>query len=55
MKILMGIIFFHLLVILRARFGSTNDSVPYVSILLITICLVGYVVLMMFLMEVPQG
>jgi len=54
MKILLGIIFFHLLVIVRARIGA-RDGVPYSSILLITICLVGYVVLMMFLMEVPQG
>ncbi len=54
MKILLGIIFFHLLVIVRARMRP-NGGMPYISILLITICLVGYVVLMMFLMEVPQG
>jgi len=53
MKILLGIIFFHLVVIFRAKFAS-NDSLPYVSTFLFTVLLVAYVVVMLFSMAPPE-
>lgn len=53
MVILFGIILFHILVILRCRVSEKED-LPYLSVFLLTMCLVGYVVTMLFLMEPPQ-
>lgn len=53
MVVLLGIIFFHILVILRGKTGN-DENVPYLSVLLITVCLVAYVVLMLSRMESPQ-
>lgn len=54
MKILLGIIFLHLLVLFRAKF-TTQDGVPFVSTLFLTVILVVYVIIMMFLMPVPES
>lgn len=53
MKILLGIIFFHLLVIFRAKF-SGSDKIPYLSTFVITVLLVAYVVAMLFSMTPPE-
>lgn len=53
MKILFGIIFLHMLVILRCKTSSSN-KVPYISTLIISGLLVAYVVVMLFMMEPPQ-
>jgi len=53
MKILMGIIFFHLLVLFSAKF-SAEDGFPYISTFFITALLVVYVVVMLFIMPVPK-
>ncbi len=53
MKILLGIIFFHLLVIYRAKF-SIGDGTPYLTTFFLTVLLVGYVVVMMFIMPMPE-
>lgn len=52
MKILIGIIFFHLLVIIRSKM-SEGKEVPYFSTFILSLLLVGYVVFMMFNMEDP--
>jgi hypothetical protein len=54
MKILLGIIFFHLLVLFRAKF-FIRDGIPIFSIFLLTVLLVVYVVMMMFIMPVPES
>lgn len=54
MKILFGIIFFHMLVILRCRFSVKEENVPYISVLVLSMLMVGYVVLMLFNMETPK-
>ncbi len=54
MTILAGIIFFHLLVILRNKM-SDEESVNTVSTLFLSILLVAFVVYMMFNMEEPVG
>lgn len=54
MKILLGIIFFHLLVLYRSKF-TAHDGVPYISIFFLTLLLVVFVVVMMFLMPVPES
>jgi hypothetical protein len=54
MKILMGIIFFHLLVLFRAKY-SMRDGVPFLSTFFLTVLLVIYVVFMMFIMPVPES
>jgi len=53
MKILFGIIFFHFLVLIRAKI-TTKDGVPIISISMLTLLLVGYVVFMMFTMPLPE-
>ncbi len=53
MKILLGIIFLHLMVIFRAKF-TVNDRLPYLSTFFITVLLVAYVVVMLFTMAPPE-
>lgn len=53
MSILLGIIFFHLLVILRARLTIEERS-PYATTFVITVFMVVYVVAMMYKMEPPE-
>lgn len=53
MKILLGIIFFHVLVILRCRV-SAHEEVPYISTLFISMLLTAFVVVMLFNMETPE-
>ncbi len=53
MKVLLGIIFFHLLVVLRSKIGK-NTTPPYISTLVITLVMVAFVMFMMFIMEPPQ-
>lgn len=53
MNILLGIIFFHLLVIFRAKF-TLKDDIPYISTFVITVFLVAYVVVMLFSMTPPE-
>ena len=53
MKVLLGIIIIHLLVMLRAR-QSIRERVPYVSIFVLTVLMVTYVVAMMYTMEPPE-
>lgn len=52
MKILLGIIVFHLLVIMRSK-TSKKEGVPYFSTFIISVLLVVYVVFMMHNMEEP--
>ncbi len=54
MKVLLGIIFLHLLVIIRAK-QPDGAEVPYLTIFLITLAIVLYVVYMMFSMDVPES
>lgn len=54
MKILLGIIFLHLLVLFRAKFSS-RGSIPYFTTFFLTVLLVVYVVIMMFIMPVPES
>ncbi|MEX1261868.1 MAG: hypothetical protein WD381_04680 [Balneolaceae bacterium] len=53
MTILLGIIFFHFLVIFRAKF-SEKDTIPYLSTFIMTALLVAYVVAMLFSMSPPE-
>lgn len=53
MIILFGIIFFHLLVIFRAKF-SEKENIPYLSTFVMTALLVSYVVAMLFSMPPPE-
>ena len=52
MKTLVGIILFHYLVLLRAK-RSAPGSLPWLSLILLSLCLIVYVVWMMQNMEVP--
>ncbi|MEX0721759.1 MAG: hypothetical protein WD059_13885 [Balneolaceae bacterium] len=52
MKILLGIIAFHVLVIIRAKL-SDEDNVPFISTAVITLLLTIFVAFMMFEMEEP--
>ncbi|MCC5941163.1 MAG: hypothetical protein JJU37_06425 [Balneolaceae bacterium] len=54
MKILMGIIFFHMLILYRAKF-SIDGGIPILSTFFLTVLLVIYVVIMMFIMPVPES
>lgn len=53
MTTLLGIIFFHVLVIIGAKMGE-NDDLPVISTVVLTMLLTGYVVYMMFTMEKPE-
>lgn len=53
MTVLLGIIGFHLLVILRAK-QSIRERVPYVTTFFLTVLMVAFVVAMMYAMEPPQ-
>jgi len=53
MKILMGIILLHLLVILRVKITAA-DGVPYGSVLFLSIMTVTFVLIMMATMEMPE-
>lgn len=53
MKILVGIIFLHLLTIVISKSGS-KETTPYFSVLLISLLTTGYVLVMLFLMEEPE-
>lgn len=53
MNVLLGIIGFHLLVILRAK-QSFRESVPYITIFFLTVLMVAFVVAMMYAMEPPE-
>lgn len=53
MKVLLGIIFFHVLVIVRSKI-SDKETVPYISTLVISMVLVVFVLFMMFTMDKPQ-
>ncbi|MGM0588466.1 MAG: hypothetical protein ACQETE_08640 [Bacteroidota bacterium] len=52
MIILLGIIILHITVVLRAKL-SHKEGVPYVSSIVFTMMLVGYVVYMVFTMQPP--
>lgn len=52
MKILFGIIVFHMLVIMRAH-ASEEEGTPWISTALISALLTGFVVYMLFSMEEP--
>ncbi len=52
MKVLIGIIFFHLLVIIKSKM-SEDDEVSYISVFFLSLLLVLFVVYMMFTMEEP--
>ena len=52
MVILLVIIFFHTLVIMRAKTGL-ESRLPYVSILMLSMALVAGVTLLMITMKVP--
>lgn len=53
MRILLGIVFFHLLVILRAK-QAVNERPPYMTTLFLTAMMVIYVVIMLYSMEAPE-
>lgn len=53
MKVLLGIIFFHVLVIVRAKMQDDED-LPIISTAVLTLVMAGYVILMMYTMEEPQ-
>lgn len=52
MNILFGIIVFHMLVILRAH-SAEEKGTPWISTVLISALLTGFVVYMLFAMEEP--
>lgn len=52
MTILLGIIVFHMLVLIRSKMSSGEEA-PYFSTFIISLLLVGFVVYMMFTMEEP--
>lgn len=52
MKTLLGIIFFHVLLIIRSKM-SDGDDFPVISTAVITLVLTAFVVLMMYTMEEP--
>ena len=54
MKTLLGIIFFHVLVIISAKTSRDEESFPVITTAVITLMLTGFVVLMMFTMEEPE-
>lgn len=54
MKVLLGIIVLHLFVILRTQL-SDEDNIPYFFIFFISMLIVGYVLYMMFTMEMPEN
>lgn len=53
MIVLLGIIIFHLLVMLRAKL-SVKGGVPYATTFFLTVLMVTYVVAMMYTMEPPE-
>lgn len=53
MKILFGIIFFYVLVIMRSRMSQEEDA-PYGSVIIITLFLVAFVAVMLYTMETPE-
>jgi hypothetical protein len=53
MKILLGIIFFYTLAIIRAKW-SDGKQTPYLTIIFISLALVVFVIIMMFLMPEPD-
>lgn len=53
MKILFGIIVFHMLVIMRAHASGEEGGTPWISTALISALLTGFVVYMLFSMEEP--
>jgi hypothetical protein len=54
MKILLGIIAFHLLVIVRSQV-SKKEGPPYISVFFISVLLVLYVIVMLHLLEEPAA
>lgn len=54
MNVLLGIIFFHMLILYISKF-SMEDTLRYVITFVLTLLLVVYVVVMMFLMPVPES
>lgn len=53
MKILLGIVIIHLVILFRAKFSSRDES-PYISIFFLTVLLVSYVFYMLYTMPVPE-
>lgn len=53
MSVLLGIIVFHLLVLLRAK-QSIREKAPYASTFFLTVLMVTFVVAMMYIMEPPE-
>ncbi len=53
MTVLLGIISFHLLVMLRAK-QTISERVPFTTIFVLTLLMVAYVVFMMYGMEPPE-
>lgn len=53
MNVLLGIIAFHLLVMLRAK-QSIRGKAPYATTFFLTVLMVTFVVAMMYTMEPPE-
>jgi len=53
MTTLLGILCFHLLVLVRAK-QTEQDGIPYLSTLFLTIGLIAFVITMMFNTDVPE-
>ncbi len=54
MKIILGIVAFHLLVLLLGRVADGRKTGSYVLVLLITLLLTGFVTYMLFNMDYPD-
>lgn len=54
MKIILGIIAFHILVLLIGRVADDRKKGPYIFVLLITLLLTGFVTYMLFNMDYPD-
>lgn len=52
MKIILGIIAFHLLIIMRTNLSGSR-RLPYIAIIVITLLMVVFVLFMMYTMERP--
>lgn len=53
MKILFGIIALHLLTIVISKTGA-KEKTPYLTVLIISLIITGYVMVMLFALEEPE-
>lgn len=53
MKVLLGIICFHFLVMISAK-QTTGKRIPHVTITVLTVLMAAYVVALMYFMEPPE-